>query len=188
MHGPIQAVARIIYEIVNYNKKHTDKDRKGFHSFLSEKYNIIVSMSSVNRWLSDIETDYHLPLFALIPFIEYFKDTIKIGQDAPSGLGPLIYLAHEAGYRLQQIEPSKSVYLEIIHKNSACEESKNPLQSFFIAVAKDQKESADVITAAAEAMEDGELDKQELRKIHDELLEQLESVSVLMDIVGKGLR
>lgn len=182
MHGPIPNVDRIIYEIVSYNKKHTDKNRKGFNSFLSEKYNIIVSMSTVNRWLSDIETEYHIPVYALIPFIEYFKDTIKIGQDAPSGLGPLIYLAHQAGFRLQQIKTiTDGTWINV-------KETLKPDKSFFIAVAKNQKESADVITAAAEAMEDGELNKQELRKIHDELLEQLESVSRLMDIVGEGLR
>ena len=172
MWGRIPAVDRFIYATVEYSKNNSDKSRKGFRNYLSEKYKISPSQSTINRWLSNIETNHHLPAFALAPFFKYYNDPDNKDPKAPSALSPFVHIAQEAGYGLFPLDPPEI--------NGSCLE-------FFQAVAKNQKESADVISVAAEAIADGDLSPKELEKIQVELLEQLEAVSILITMVNGEL-
>jgi hypothetical protein len=173
MWGKIPNVDRLIYNVVNYHKNNTDKDRKGFRTYLSEKLKISPSMSTVNRWVSDIETNHHMPAFVLAAFVEYYNIPDNKDPDAPSVLSPLTYLAHEAGFCLYPYAPSLNIDISSM--------------DFFQAVAKNQKESADVISVAAAAISDGDITQKELENIQVELLEQLEAVSILLGLTNKKM-
>lgn len=181
MLGFLTAVDRYVYAIADYNKNNTDKSRQGFRDHLETELNIKLTQQTVNRWLSSVEINHHLPAYALAAFVNYYRDpdnniccdwvsSNKI--NTPRSMLPLSNIAFKAGYVLRPFETPKI---------------QDDIQTFFKAVTHNQKESADVIATAAAAMEDGALDKKELQKVKQELLEQLGAVSVLMSMVDKGL-
>lgn len=173
MLGKVPEIDRSIYEVVEYSKKHTNKDRYGFLCHLADVYGFNPSRKTIDRWLSNIETNFHLPAFALAAFVNYYSNPDNNDPKAPSSLTPLVHIAQEAGYMLFPIEKTNP---------------KDNLPEFFQAVIRNQRESADVIAACADAMEDKELEKVELERIQRELLEQIGASSVLLDMVFEALR
>jgi hypothetical protein len=172
MFGTINTLDTQIYEITDFNKLHTDKSRQGFRDYLEEKLGIIFTQQTVNRWVSSVELNHHLPAYALAAFVNYYKDQDNKHPDAMPSVLPLITTAFEAGYMIYPID---------------CPDIKEDIQSFFNAVTKNQKESSEAISAAAAAMADGELSKKELKVIEKELLEQVGAVAVLLRMVGEAL-
>lgn len=176
MWGKIPDADRHIYRVVDYCKNNSDKSRKGFLEYLILR-GISPNITTINRWLSSIEINHHMPAFVLTHFTNYFKD-----NGGPSSLAPLTHIAHNAGYRLAPI-----MHVCYGHSPLNTHDKDGSFSEFFKAVAHNQKESADVISAAAEGMYDGELNKEELLIVQKELLEQMEAVSMLITMVDGEL-
>jgi hypothetical protein len=159
----------LIYKIVDYAKVHAmEAGRIGFNALLAEN-GLEIAATTSNRWLNPTEVRHKLPGYALPFFVKHYQRILRDIPGAPSALTPLTHIAHQAGYRLQPINPPKI--------NGSC-------LDFFQAVAKNQKESADFISAAAEGMADGKLERKELIRIQKELLEQMEAVSLAITMVN----
>lgn len=165
-------IDRLIYYIVEYAKKHaSESGRGGFHELL-KKCGYDVGQTTTNRWLNCIEVRHKLPAWALPCLVLHYQRILENIPGAPSALTPLTHIAQQAGYSLTPLNPPKI---------------DGPCHDFFMAVARNQKESADVISAAAEAISDGNLTNKELIRISIELYEQMEAVSLLIDMVNGKL-
>lgn len=153
MHN-IPLVDKTISDISEAHKNSSDKHRKAFHAYLQEK-GLNASYNSVARYTSSVQPNHHLPAYLLAHFCNFYKKIYKDEPDAPNALAPLTLIAREAGYRLVPIElKALTGPIDLIQE-----------------IALIQRENSDVISEAANALDDGNLSDIELNKIATEAME-----------------